>query len=135
MIDVDHRSMIVAGVVFLIARNSFLPRLQADKHLRWDYDYIERGDGSDPFAFDYDLSPMNTHGGVAATAAALEDGGDARANDAWAVGSSSSVSSSGSLSPIDGGYSSIWEGETLASQSDNDVVDVVINGLGHHPRR
>ena len=131
MIDIDRRLTIVAGVVFLVARNSFLPRLQPDKTLRWDYDYVERGDGSDSFAHDYDLGDLNMHGGVAA---APEEGGGARVNDAWAVGSSSSVSS-GSLSPIDEGYSSIWEGETLASQSDNDVVDVVIDGLGHHPRR
>lgn len=37
----------VAGIAYFWARAKFLPRVQLDKELRWDYDYIEVGDSQD----------------------------------------------------------------------------------------
>lgn len=87
---------ILAAVVFYYAKARFLPRIQADKTFRWDYDYTEVGDAEDEFS--YGLMGMDhmRHG-----------------SDEWTVGSSSSVSS-GSLSPIDDRGSS-WESERIAA--------------------
>ena len=91
--------------MFYIARGKFVPRIQADKMFRWDYDYVEIGESST--ANDgYELANLEAdfhHGD----------------SDEWTVGSSSSISS-GSLSPIDESQS-LWEGETLASHSDNEA--------------
>ena len=104
----------VAGVVFYVAKAKFLPRVQHDKETRWDYDYVEVGDV--PSGYSYGLAEM---GAEFSNHAVLE-------GDEWTVGSSSSFSS-GSLSPVDESQS-IWEGETLASHSDNDA-GVVIKGF------
>ncbi|KAI9886634.1 MAG: hypothetical protein M1823_001548 [Watsoniomyces obsoletus] len=118
---------LLAAIVFYVAKGKFLPRLQPDKDLRWDYDYVEIGDvfSSGEHRHGYGLADMDSgfhsrrhnHG---------HGHGQGFEGDEWAVGSSSSISS-GSLSPIDESQS-IWEGETLASHSDNDVHDVVIDG-------
>ncbi|KAI9728252.1 MAG: Aureobasidin resistance protein Aur1 [Cirrosporium novae-zelandiae] len=94
---------LLAGITFYISKAKFLPRLQSDKSFRWDYDYVEIGDSHQEYGYTYtDLD------------------GDFRSDsDEWTVGTSSSVSS-GSRSPVDEN-SSMWEGETLASQSDNDM--------------
>ncbi|OBT55681.1 hypothetical protein VE04_05381 [Pseudogymnoascus sp. 24MN13] len=42
-VDLVAGSMI-SGIVFYIARANFLPRRQADKSTRWDYDYVEIGE-------------------------------------------------------------------------------------------
>ncbi|KAI5304057.1 Aureobasidin resistance protein Aur1 [Ascosphaera pollenicola] len=90
---------IVAAIAFYWTKAKFLPRMQPDKKYRWDYDYVEIGDAPvDPYGydlarFDYELD-----------------------SDEWTVGSSSSVSS-GSLSPVDENQS-LWDGETLGSNSD-----------------
>lgn len=96
----------MAGVVFYVAKSKFLPRLQADKSLRWDYDYVEIGDASG--GNHYGLADFNSH---------LHPHGHLE-GDEWAVGSSSSIAS-GSLSPVDE-LQSMWDGETIASQSDSD---------------
>ena len=86
-------------MIFFVVKSKFLPRPQPDKMFRWDYDYVEIGE--DPAEKGYELANM---------------GGAADDADEWTVGSSSSVSS-GSHSPID---ESLWEGETLASHSDQE---------------
>lgn len=90
-------------MVFYVSKTNFLPRRQADKTFRWDYDYVEVGDG--PSTAGYDLAK----GGP-------KTDGD---SDEWTVGSSSSISS-GSVSPVDESQS-LWEGETLASHSDTEA--------------
>ena len=95
--------VLVAGVVFYIAKAKFLPRVQRDKTFRWDYDYAETGDTQSEYG--YALADLNA-----------ETPAD---SDEWTVGSSSSISS-GSISPVDESQS-IWEGETLASHSDTEA--------------
>lgn len=95
----------IAAVYFYTTRSNWLPRRQADKKFRWDYDYIERGDAPDDEirrAHEYGLTDLSEHGAL----------------DEWTIGSSSSISS-GSVSPVDG--DSMWEGETLASDGEKDV--------------
>lgn len=101
-----------AAVFFYIAKSKFLPRLQLDKRHRWDYDFVELGENR----VDYTLVLSELHADP--TAIHLE-------TDDWAIGSSSSVSSSGSHSPTDEAQS-LWEGETLASggESDSEFRDV-----------
>lgn len=100
---------IIAATCFYVAKTNFLPRRQPDKTFRWDYDYVEIGEG-----------PV---GGYAYGLATLHGANFSGSADEWTVGSSSSVSS-GSLSPIDDGQS-LWEGETLASQaSDSEHVEL-----------
>ena len=74
---------LLAGVVFYYAKSKFLPRMQPDKKLRWDYDYVEIGDS--PAEYGYGRAGL--------------DGLETDA-DEWTIGSSSSISS-GSLSPTD----------------------------------
>ena len=88
----------MSGVVFFVAKSKFLPRLQADKKFRWDYDYTEIGEK----VYNYAL--------LDAEKEVLID------NEDWTVGSSSSIYS-GPESPADE-TQSLWEGETLASLSD-----------------
>lgn len=102
---------LIAAVVFFTAKSKFLPRIQVGKMFRWDYDYTEVGD-TPSSGYDYDLAEFHNkvhHGST----------------DEWTIGSSSSISS-GSISPTDES-NSLWEGETLASQSsDNESGDVTV---------
>ncbi|KAI9833877.1 MAG: Aureobasidin resistance protein Aur1 [Phylliscum demangeonii] len=102
---------LLAGVVFYVAKSHFIPRVQPDKDTRWDYDYVEIGDG--PAESGYGLAALGPH---FPRSAALE-------GDEWAVGSSSSVSS-GLRSPADESPSN-WDGDTLASHSDCDAAGMV----------
>lgn len=100
----------MAGICFFIAKSKFLPRMQWDKELRWDYDYIEIGDGPET---DY----------VPKTGLAYEEFHPLSDSDEWTLGTSSSFSSR-SRSPSSGTRSSsdnMWEGDTLASGSGSDV--------------
>ncbi|OJD25576.1 hypothetical protein ACJ73_03053 [Blastomyces percursus] len=90
----------LAAVSFYFAKSKFIPRVQADKMFRWDYDYVEIGES--PVDHGYDLA--NFHGDLHID------------SDEWTVGSSSSISS-GSLSPVDEAQS-LWDGETLGANSD-----------------
>lgn len=99
----DIRVLLVAGVVFYVAKAKFLPRRQPGKPFRWDYDYVEFGDI--PSEHNYSLTDL--------------DADFHPDSDEWTVGSSSSVSS-GSISPVDE-CQSLWEGETLASHSDTEA--------------
>ncbi|QKX56189.1 uncharacterized protein TRUGW13939_03289 [Talaromyces rugulosus] len=101
---------ILAAVAFYFAKARFLPRIQRDKKFRWDYDYIERGNGPDEGG--YDLAHL--------------DGDVNLDSDEWTVGSSSSISS-GSLSPTEDQH--LWEGETLASYSDIEAARPLGNKL------
>jgi len=83
-----------------------------DKKSRWEYDYVEVGEGPDAATgYEYGLTVL--------------DDFRHESGDEWTIGSSSSVSS-GSRSPVDESQSS-WEGETLASQaSDSELGEVVV---------
>ncbi|KAI9843072.1 MAG: Aureobasidin resistance protein Aur1 [Sclerophora amabilis] len=106
---------LLAGVVFYVTRSKFLPRQQPDKDFRWDYDYTEAGDV--PGGYSYGLDDFDPD---------FRDRGGAFESDERTVGSSSSISS-GSISPVDESQS-LWEGETLASHSDNDSYEVSKDG-------
>ncbi len=125
-------------MVFYIAKAKFLPRLQPDKHVRWDYDYIEVGDASSSSYYGYDLAAIDAdldrpyhnhnhhhshhhhHNLHQHHQRHQYHRGGLLEGDEWAVGSSSSVA--GSLSPVDESQS-LWDGETLASShSDNDAA-------------
>ena len=104
---------IISSVVYMIAKAKFLPRPQPGKMFRWDYDYVEYGEAPEPYAygqleFDEENYPV-LHGD----------------SDEWTIGSSSSFSNS-SRSPSNAGLRSpignedSWEGDTLASASDNE---------------
>jgi membrane-associated phospholipid phosphatase len=97
----DHAP--VAAVVFCINKSNFLPRRQAGKTFRWDYDYIDIGD-EEP---SHSLKGLHTDFGHE-----LDD---------WAVGFWSSFSS-GTLSPSDGHH--FWDEETLGSGSEDTEFDV-----------
>lgn len=99
----------VAGVVFYVAKAKFLPRLQPDKETRWDYDFVEVGDA--PSGYSYGPADMEA-----------DIHHRTSTGDEWTVGSSSSISSSGSLSPTDESSRLVWEEETLAAHSENDAV-------------
>lgn len=92
---------VLTMIVFQVAKNNFLARLQPDKKTRWDYDYTELENSRES----YGLHPINTSYNFD--------------SDEWTVGSSSSISS-GSVSPVDENQS-LWEGETLASHHDSDI--------------
>ncbi|MCJ1282858.1 Aureobasidin resistance protein Aur1 [Xylographa opegraphella] len=93
--------MLAAGI-FYIARSKFLPQRQADKFLRWDYDYIERGEKESSYTSlkDIDTTAANE----------LSD---------WAVGPSSAISSG--TASLTGDEQSVWDGDTLASNSDSEL--------------
>ena len=96
---------LLAGGCFYVAKAKFLPRLQAGKMFRWDYDYVEVGENGDEYAYGM--------GG-------LDDSFRYYMYDSedWSMGSSSSYSSgnrspSSLRSPVDDHDG--WEAETLAS--------------------
>lgn len=105
----------VAGTCFFIAKAKFLPRLQADKATRWDYDYVEVGETHLP----------NDQYGYALTSIYEDFHPGTSDSDEWTIGSSSSFSSR-NRSPSTGGRSSgeqsFWEGETLGSTSDHEQM-------------
>ena len=98
---------IIAFSIFFFARSKFLPRLQPGKMFRWDYDYVERGE---------EVRESDVYG--------LTEFDDYHPDsDKWATSSSSSFSTSsrdhsaGTRSPL---TENSWEGDTLASSSDNE---------------
>ncbi|MCJ1471425.1 Aureobasidin resistance protein Aur1 [Lambiella insularis] len=107
---------LLAAVIFYIAKSNFLPQRQADKLLRWDYDYVERGE-QDP-----ELAPLED-----LNCQAINEMSD------WAAGSSSSRSS-GTVSPVDDSQS-LWEGETLASNSETEIDAAAYRFKGHSPKQ
>ncbi|GAB7347451.1 hypothetical protein MBLNU459_g4367t1 [Dothideomycetes sp. NU459] len=105
---------LISAIAYFIAKSKSLPRLQAGKMFRWDYDYVEVGEAKDGYAYgltdlDDDFHPIDSA-------------------DEWTIGSSSSIASpsrspsvgtrspSELRSPID----ESWEGDTLASTSDHE---------------
>nr|OQO28772.1 hypothetical protein B0A51_04915 [Rachicladosporium sp. CCFEE 5018] len=104
---------IISAIAYFIAKSRFLPRLQAGKMLRWDYEYIECGEAKADYAY-------------GSTGIELDEenypviGGD---SDEWTLASSSGRSNSsrspsaGMRSPVLGDDS--WEGETLASDGES----------------
>jgi membrane-associated phospholipid phosphatase len=102
----------MAAIAFYISRTNFLPKQQMDKRFRWEYDYVEKGDGPETnMGYEYGLTVLD----------------DFRhdSSDEWTIGSSSSISS-GSRSPVEESQS-CWEGETLASQaSDTELSEVIV---------
>ena len=101
---------IISIIFFYMYKGSFLPRLQPGKMFRWDYDYVELGEAKEPHA--YGLTDLDDYH------PALH--GD---SDSWTMCSSSGFSTSsrepsaGIRSPVSDGS---WEGDTLASSSDNE---------------
>jgi hypothetical protein len=112
-VDLVGGSMISA-IIFYIARANFLPRRQDDKVTRYDYDYVEIGEGPSGTA-EYDLAELGYRYGRFGS-------------DDWTMGSSSGISS-GNSSPKGDDSSSLWEGETLAeggSDRETDLNDIVV---------
>jgi len=69
---------VLASIFFYIARAKFVPRIQAGKSLRWDYDFVEIGD------VDMSYAELNT---------IEEYYTPSRSDDEWTVGESSSIHS------------------------------------------
>lgn len=107
VVDLVAGSMIAATCYF-ISKGSFLPRLQPGKRFRWDYDYVERGETTEPYAY-----------GLTGELEEIHNPGIQGDSDEWTIGSSSAYSttsrspSTGIRSPITGDDQ--WEGDTLAS--------------------
>lgn len=102
---------LIAGIVYYIAKSNWLPRRQADKSFRWDYDYVEIGQvasGTEE-PYEYGLAELR------------ELRYNRRNFDAWAIGSSSSLSGGSDRNDEENS----WEGETLAS-SDEELNEVVV---------
>ena len=86
---------LLAALTFYFAKTRFVPRVQKDKPMRWDYDYVEIGSG--PEDYSYDLASFRDDFHID--------------SDSSTIGSSSSISS-GSLSPVDE-YHSVWENDPV----------------------
>lgn len=80
---------ILAASVFYYAQRNHLPQIQPGKFLRWDYEYIVRGETSDT------VDSKGQFSRLPAINTDLELGGDMD----WTIGSSSSISS-GSNTPV-----------------------------------
>ena len=108
-VDLVAGSMI-SGVAFYISRANFLPRRQADKWTRWDYDYVEIGEAAAGEGGSYDLAELGYRQRVLV--------------DEWSVGSSGVSEEEGSASPADS--QSLWEGETLGGRSSTEEEGVLV---------
>jgi membrane-associated phospholipid phosphatase len=100
---------LLAGICFFFGRANFLPRIQADKEFRWDYDYVEVGDPQDGAGY----SMLEIY----------EEFQPQSDSDDWASGSSSSYSTGGrspmgAHSPTDDSQS-LWDGDTVASDTES----------------
>lgn len=82
---------LIAAAFFYTVRARWLPRRQADKITRWDYDYVETGDFADV---------VDEERGEVFGLGLLRQSSDS--SDSWTLGSTSSgwSSGSGTLSPI-----------------------------------
>jgi hypothetical protein len=105
MNSIDHVSnpSAVAGVAYFWSRAQCLPRVQPDKEFRWDYDYVEIGDPQDGSSYGMLDIYEEFH--------PLSD------SDDWASGSSSSYST-GNRSPLADDSQSLWDGDTVGSDTD-----------------
>ncbi|KAF1830930.1 aureobasidin resistance protein Aur1 [Decorospora gaudefroyi] len=100
---------LLAGVCYFFGRAKFLPRPQADKEFRWDYDYVEIGDPMDGAG--YNMLDI------------YEEFQPHSDSDDWASGSSSSYSTGGrspvgARSPIDDAQS-LWDSDTVVSSTEH----------------
>ncbi|KAH7081727.1 hypothetical protein BKA63DRAFT_530695 [Paraphoma chrysanthemicola] len=100
---------LLAGIAYFFARARFLPRPQADKEFRWDYDYVEIGDPMDGAGY----SMLDIY----------EEFQPQSDSDDWASGSSSSYSTGGrspmgARSPVDADAQSLWDGDTVGSDTE-----------------
>lgn len=107
-VDLVAGSFIAITMYYIFRR--WMPRLQPGKMFRWDYDYVEYGqEFKEPYAYglaDWDDMQPGLHGD----------------SDEWTIASGSSFSG-GSRAPSAGMRSPTteeWEGDTLASSSDNE---------------
>lgn len=110
---------VVASLVYFFANAKFLPRMQAGKRFRWDYDFIERGEAKEGYV--YGMTDLDDDFGR------VPGDGD----EMWSLGTSSSVSSggrspAGMRSPIDGNEDE-WEGETLSGGSEGEKMRSTFN--------
>lgn len=104
---------LIAGVYYYISKQNWLPRRQADKFIRWDYDFVEYGE-----------APQGTEEGQEYGHAMSEvrpGRHGRRSYDAWVFSSSSSMSSASERNDEE----NKWEGDTLAS-SDEELNEVVV---------
>lgn len=115
-IDLVGGSILSISIYYLFRR--FLPRLQPGKLFRWDYDYLEYGEAKE--LDDYDLPDLDDYTRRHTRPPHLH-----AESDEWTIGSSSSRFSTTSRDPSAVGgmrspVSDEWEGDTLASGSDNE---------------
>lgn len=101
----------LAALTFYFAKSRFVPRVQSDKPMRWDYDYVEIGSGSEDYS--YDMASYRDDFQID--------------TDESTIGSSSSISS-GSLSPVDE-YHAVWENDPVWGN-----LDVEANQPNHNTR-
>ena len=113
---------IIAAIFFYTARARWLPRRQADKITRWDYDYVEVGES-------YELIDEE-HGDYFKPDGLLSQE-RANSSDGWTLGSGTSWSSgSGTMSPTTSegttpGTLGDWEGRTPPREIELHEVMVV----------
>lgn len=131
---------LLAGIAFYMARGRWLPRPQADKSHRWQYEYVEFGDKPTTVDEEYGYGYAN---GFGLGLLERRDGD----SDEWTLGSSSSFdslsrgdtvcgsssSTPGILSPTTPdddmrhmvlGPGDAWNGDRLAQESE--LTDVVV---------
>ncbi|RDA82351.1 hypothetical protein CP532_4160 [Ophiocordyceps camponoti-leonardi (nom. inval.)] len=98
---------LIAMAFFYSARARWLPRRQADKSTRWDYDYVEIGTRARPADEEYGVGVKPGGGGQYIGLGLLQQHRRPSSSDGWTIGSSSSYSSSsGTISPTSSDSSS-----------------------------
>ena len=99
----------VAAICFFAANAIFLPRLQSEKFVRWDYDFVEIGESFE--------ESQKVFGDQVRDIRILSD------SDEWTLGSSTALSS-GTRSPSTENKTPIddilclWDGDTIGSGYD-----------------
>ena len=135
---------LLSAVVFYVVKSRFLPRIQSNKSLRWDYDYVEVGEAKEDYAYgltELDDELTNNYFNNYYNSSSDTDNwslGDVSSSSPFSSGNSRSSSMVGLRTPIveDGG-SRPWDGETLASPTDLDVAGGGLGvgaGFGHGER-
>ncbi|KAK0786365.1 Phosphatidylinositol:ceramide phosphoinositol transferase (IPC synthase) [Friedmanniomyces endolithicus] len=120
---------LISGIAYFIARGTVLPRVQAGKTFRWDYEFVEFGEAPEDCPEDHPEA-LNGYDGAAYHYRSERDldeyplpldslRGDC---DEWTLGSSSCMSGSSRAASV-GLRSPVvedWDGETLGSGSEGE---------------